>query len=156
MLAKAKTGTGKTLSFLLPVIEGVIRTPRAQRRYISALIISPTRELAQQITEEARRVLVRPEARGRVWQRELVLLPCLAGKRVVPWEWKPREFRFAGREARGAFTTSPLERRATLLVHLSRFVLLPRMGKGGREGGRAGESLPSSWLIRFLPPSCFG
>lgn len=59
MLAKAKTGTGKTLSFLLPAIEGVARTPRAQRRGISVLIISPTRELAQQIADEAKQVLVR-------------------------------------------------------------------------------------------------
>lgn len=58
MLAKAKTGTGKTLSFLLPAIEGVARTPRAQRRGISVLIISPTRELAQQIADEAKQVLV--------------------------------------------------------------------------------------------------
>lgn len=59
MLAKAKTGTGKTLSFLLPAIEGVARTPRPQRRGISVLIISPTRELAQQIADEAKQVLVR-------------------------------------------------------------------------------------------------
>ena len=58
VLAKAKTGTGKTLSFLLPAIEGVARTPRAQRRGISVLIISPTRELAQQIADEAKQVLV--------------------------------------------------------------------------------------------------
>ncbi|CAN0521483.1 unnamed protein product, partial [Laminaria digitata] len=59
VLAKAKTGTGKTLSFLLPAIEGIARTPRPQRRGISALIISPTRELAQQIADEANQVLVR-------------------------------------------------------------------------------------------------
>ena len=58
VLAKAKTGTGKTLSFLLPAIEGISRTPRPQRRGISALIISPTRELAQQIADEANQVLV--------------------------------------------------------------------------------------------------
>lgn len=58
VLAKAKTGTGKTLSFLLPAIEGVARTPRAQRRGLSVLIISPTRELAQQIADEANQVLV--------------------------------------------------------------------------------------------------
>ncbi|CAM9901402.1 unnamed protein product, partial [Scytosiphon promiscuus] len=57
VLAKAKTGTGKTLSFLLPAIEGIARTPRAQRRGISTLIISPTRELAQQIADEANQVL---------------------------------------------------------------------------------------------------
>ncbi|CAM9663164.1 unnamed protein product, partial [Sphacelaria rigidula] len=57
VLAKAKTGTGKTLSFLLPAIEGVARTPRHQRGGISVVIISPTRELAQQIADEAAQVL---------------------------------------------------------------------------------------------------
>lgn len=66
MLAKAKTGTGKTLSFLLPAIEGINRTPRAQRRGISALIISPTRELAQQIAEEANQVLVSQQIRQKM------------------------------------------------------------------------------------------
>lgn len=58
VLAKAKTGTGKTLAFLLPAIEGVALTPRSQRRGISVLVISPTRELAQQIADEAKQVLV--------------------------------------------------------------------------------------------------
>lgn len=58
LLAKAKTGTGKTLAFLLPAIESVARIPRSQRRGFSVLIISPTRELAQQITDEAKQVLV--------------------------------------------------------------------------------------------------
>lgn len=63
VLAKAKTGTGKTLSFLLPAIEGVASVPRARRRGISVLVISPTRELAQQIADEANQVLVRWEGR---------------------------------------------------------------------------------------------
>ncbi|CAM9673398.1 unnamed protein product, partial [Ascophyllum nodosum] len=57
LLAKAKTGTGKTLAFLLPAVEGVARTPRSRRQGISVLIVSPTRELAQQIADEAKQVL---------------------------------------------------------------------------------------------------
>ncbi|CAN0077585.1 unnamed protein product, partial [Discosporangium mesarthrocarpum] len=57
ILAKAKTGTGKTLSFLIPVIEAVSRTPRSHRQGTSVLIVSPTRELAQQISEEGKQVL---------------------------------------------------------------------------------------------------
>eukprot|EP00937_MAST-01D_sp_MAST-1D-sp2_P005261 g5261.t1 len=54
VLAKAKTGTGKTLAFMIPGIEAVSRIPAAQRRGgISCLVISPTRELAQQIAAEA-------------------------------------------------------------------------------------------------------
>lgn len=59
VLAKAKTGTGKTLAFLLPVVEAVAKMPRNERGGFSALFISPTRELAQQITDEAKQVLVR-------------------------------------------------------------------------------------------------
>ena len=55
VLVKAKTGTGKTLAFLIPAVERTVRIPPNQRRgFISVLIISPTRELATQIAEEGR------------------------------------------------------------------------------------------------------
>lgn len=54
VLAKAKTGTGKTVAFLIPAIERAAK--RGNGRGVSALIISPTRELAQQIAEEAQQV----------------------------------------------------------------------------------------------------
>lgn len=58
-LARAKTGTGKTLAFLIPVIQQLaspaFRLPPIQ--HISALVLSPTRELAQQIEKEARMLL---------------------------------------------------------------------------------------------------
>lgn len=54
VLAKAKTGTGKTLAFLIPVIERAVKGGRGKG--VSGLIISPTRELAQQIAAEAQQV----------------------------------------------------------------------------------------------------
>ena len=51
VLAKAKTGTGKTLSFLIPAIEAALRPPEARGK-IKILCVSPTRELASQIYEE--------------------------------------------------------------------------------------------------------
>lgn len=54
VLAKAKTGTGKTLAFLIPVIERAAK--RGNGKGVSGLIISPTRELAQQIAAEAQQV----------------------------------------------------------------------------------------------------
>lgn len=57
ILAKAKTGNGKTIAFLLPTIENLLRVGR-QRNTIPVLVISPTRELALQIATEARRVSV--------------------------------------------------------------------------------------------------
>ncbi|KAI8825251.1 DEAD-domain-containing protein, partial [Fimicolochytrium jonesii] len=53
-LAQAKTGTGKTLAFLVPSIE-ILR--RRQKTFpvnkVGILVISPTRELAMQIAKEA-------------------------------------------------------------------------------------------------------
>jgi ATP-dependent RNA helicase RhlE len=48
VLARAPTGSGKTLAFALPIVE---RTAPADRRP-SALVLVPTRELAQQVTED--------------------------------------------------------------------------------------------------------
>jgi ATP-dependent RNA helicase MSS116 len=65
-IAQAKTGTGKTIAFLLPILQRILEAdPRlAERRGmkrtsasdIRALIISPTRELAEQIADEARKL----------------------------------------------------------------------------------------------------
>lgn len=48
IIAQSKTGTGKTLSYLLPLIESQIK-----HKSSSCLIIAPTKELARQIYEEA-------------------------------------------------------------------------------------------------------
>ena len=48
IVATAQTGTGKTLAFVLPLLESLIKNPAAG---VSAVILSPTRELAIQ-TEE--------------------------------------------------------------------------------------------------------
>lgn len=52
VIAEAETGTGKTLAFLLPIFENISLNSNG----IQALIISPTRELAIQITEEANKL----------------------------------------------------------------------------------------------------
>ncbi|BDR67920.1 DEAD/DEAH box helicase [Clostridium tetani] len=49
VIAEAQTGTGKTLAFLLPMFENM--SPNINT--IQGLIVTPTRELAIQITEEA-------------------------------------------------------------------------------------------------------
>jgi ATP-dependent RNA helicase RhlE len=58
VLATAQTGTGKTLSFLIPVIEKLQAT---QSKNCSALILLPTRELAMQV-EQTFRTLVQGSA----------------------------------------------------------------------------------------------
>ncbi|RHZ59016.1 uncharacterized protein CDV56_100917 [Aspergillus thermomutatus] len=66
VLAQAKTGTGKTLAFLTPVLQNIMKDPslkglnrrrsQATSADIRAIVISPTRELAEQIAVEARRL----------------------------------------------------------------------------------------------------
>ncbi|KAI1478732.1 DEAD-domain-containing protein [Daldinia eschscholtzii] len=57
VLAQAKTGTGKTIAFLLPAIQRMMSREGGQRAGVSLLVISPTRELAMQIADEARALL---------------------------------------------------------------------------------------------------
>jgi len=49
VVATAQTGTGKTLAFVLPLIESLLKQPIETG--VSAVILSPTRELAMQIHE---------------------------------------------------------------------------------------------------------
>ncbi|MET0263817.1 MAG: DEAD/DEAH box helicase [Rariglobus sp.] len=51
--ASAQTGSGKTAAFVLPIIERLVSDgPRHRGRYVRALILVPTRELAAQIAGE--------------------------------------------------------------------------------------------------------
>ncbi|WP_341225683.1 DEAD/DEAH box helicase [uncultured Arcticibacterium sp.] len=47
----AKTGSGKTASFVLPILEGFLNKKASRRRNLKVLILVPTRELAMQISE---------------------------------------------------------------------------------------------------------
>ncbi len=49
VIGTAQTGTGKTLAFLIPIIETLNRTPA---RHTVALVLLPTRELAMQVHEQ--------------------------------------------------------------------------------------------------------
>eukprot|EP00966_Prymnesium_polylepis_P034369 798429-Prymnesium_polylepis.1 len=58
VVAKARTGTGKTLGFLLPALHRVLgRPPSAGVACCPILVLSPTRELATQTAEEAKDLL---------------------------------------------------------------------------------------------------
>jgi ATP-dependent RNA helicase RhlE len=48
VLATAQTGTGKTLSFLIPIIE---RLQKSEVKGATALVLLPTRELAMQVEQ---------------------------------------------------------------------------------------------------------
>lgn len=51
IIAESETGSGKTLSFLIPLIDGLI-----QNRHNEVLILAPTRELVLQISNEANKL----------------------------------------------------------------------------------------------------
>ncbi|PWK07959.1 DEAD/DEAH box helicase [Tumebacillus permanentifrigoris] len=52
LIAQAQTGTGKTLAFVLPILEQI----DVESGNVQALIVTPTRELALQITDEVKKL----------------------------------------------------------------------------------------------------
>jgi len=54
VIASARTGTGKTAAFMLPILQHLSSPGRGQKRAPRALVLTPTRELAEQITQSAR------------------------------------------------------------------------------------------------------
>ena len=59
ILARARTGTGKTLAFLIPTVERILQNPTfLHGKDVGCLVIAPTRELAIQIGDEAEKLLL--------------------------------------------------------------------------------------------------
>ncbi|GAB6261486.1 ATP-dependent RNA helicase SrmB [Photobacterium sp. 53610] len=54
VLASAPTGTGKTAAFVLPMIQHLLDFPRRKPGPARVLILTPTRELAIQVAEQAK------------------------------------------------------------------------------------------------------
>jgi len=54
VLGAAKTGSGKTLAFLIPAIELLLKANFTQKNGTGIIVITPTRELAQQIFDVAK------------------------------------------------------------------------------------------------------
>lgn len=70
VIGEAQTGTGKTLAFLLPMFENISPDSDA----IQGLIVTPTRELAIQITGEAKKLKV---------AKDLNILAAYGGKDIA-------------------------------------------------------------------------
>ena len=54
VLASAQTGTGKTAGFTLPLLQILSESKQLKRRPIRALVLTPTRELAAQVSENVK------------------------------------------------------------------------------------------------------
>ena len=61
LIGTAQTGTGKTAAFVLPILHKLINSPRRATR---ALIVTPTRELAEQINDAIREMAVGTQIRS--------------------------------------------------------------------------------------------
>jgi ATP-dependent RNA helicase DeaD len=70
VIGQAQTGTGKTLAFGIPLLEKI----RPKVKKLQALILCPTRELAIQVAEELKRLLVH--------KREISILPVYGGQPI--------------------------------------------------------------------------
>ncbi|NHH99798.1 MULTISPECIES: ATP-dependent RNA helicase SrmB [Oceanimonas] len=57
IMASAPTGTGKTAAFLLPACQHLLDFPRRQAGPARVLVLTPTRELAKQIADDAKAML---------------------------------------------------------------------------------------------------
>lgn len=56
VIARAKTGTGKTFAFLIPLFQHLINTSRDSQYMVKAVIVAPTRDLALQIESEVKKI----------------------------------------------------------------------------------------------------
>ncbi|MGL5007039.1 MAG: DEAD/DEAH box helicase [Plesiomonas sp.] len=57
IIASSKTGSGKTMAFLLPMMQRLLRERARQKRDPRAVILAPTRELARQVYAQLRFLL---------------------------------------------------------------------------------------------------
>ncbi|MCG7539619.1 DEAD/DEAH box helicase [Pseudoalteromonas sp. CO348] len=58
LIASAQTGTGKTAAFMLPILHSMLIGGEQGEKSVRALILTPTRELAQQVAEHTEKLVV--------------------------------------------------------------------------------------------------
>ncbi len=71
LIVEAKTGTGKTLAFAIPIIEKV----DCSARRVQALILTPTRELAEQVSGELHKI---------GYNKRVLVAAFYGGKSIAP------------------------------------------------------------------------
>ncbi|TMN45774.1 DEAD/DEAH box helicase [Pseudoalteromonas sp. S2755] len=58
LIASAQTGTGKTAAFMLPILHSMLIGGVQNEKSVRALVLTPTRELAQQVAEHTEKLVV--------------------------------------------------------------------------------------------------
>jgi superfamily II DNA/RNA helicase len=61
VIGQARTGTGKTLAFAIPILQHLISTPKSKAAAPRALVVVPTRELAIQVADDLRTAAARSD-----------------------------------------------------------------------------------------------
>ncbi len=75
VMAQAQTGTGKSMAFVLPILELLAQNPYEGKRKIKALVLAPTRELTLQIAEIF-------ELFGKVLSPKLKVVSVIGGEEI--------------------------------------------------------------------------
>ena len=70
IIGQSQTGTGKTIAFGIPIIEKL----NAKSKNVQAIILCPTRELAIQVAEELKRLLI--------YRKDINILPVYGGQPI--------------------------------------------------------------------------
>ncbi|KFD54228.1 hypothetical protein M513_05005 [Trichuris suis] len=82
VVARAKTGSGKTAAFAIPLIEKVIQAKQAHRtQCIRGLVIAPTKELASQLCEHINSLAM--YASGDVTCVDLIKMDHLSSQKIL-------------------------------------------------------------------------
>jgi ATP-dependent RNA helicase DeaD len=68
-IGQARTGTGKTAAFVLPILEQI----KSESDAVQAIVLTPTRELSEQVAEECRRLSANRPVRA---------VSCVGGKDI--------------------------------------------------------------------------
>src|SRR5215469_15720685 len=80
VIGQARTGTGKTLAFAVPILQHLLDTPHGKPRAPRALVVVPTRELAIQVADDMRTAAARTELKivtlygGRAYEPQIEAL----------------------------------------------------------------------------------
>ena len=88
VIGQAQTGTGKTAAFGIPLLEKI----ESKNKFTQALVMCPTRELAQQVAQELKKLSR--------YKKGIVVLPVYGGeqiqKQINALELLPIHFRLSG------------------------------------------------------------